>query len=150
MKNKEIMKLKNEIKDLEDLAKFKTGVIRELQDKLKAKEQECERLKADVERWKSNFNGKVTAIKELLQQLDQLKAKNEELKRRLEVKGNILKLTDEAKNEYSKENKKLKQTLAEIKEIIHFNKTNRLSGGACISIEQILQKINEYEGDNEI
>jgi hypothetical protein len=41
--------------------------------------------------------------------------------------------------------KKLKQTLIEIKEIIHFNKTNRLSGGACISIEQILQEISECE-----
>ena len=37
------------------------------------KEQECERLKEDIERWKSNFNGKVSAIEELLQQLDQLK-----------------------------------------------------------------------------
>ena len=37
------------------------------------------------------------------------------------------------------------KTLAEIKEIIHFNKTNRLSGGAFISIEQILQKISECE-----
>ena len=43
------------------------------------------------------------------------------------------------------EYQKLKQTLTEIKEIIHFNKNNRLSGGDCISIEQILQKINERE-----
>ena len=39
----------------------------------KTKEQECEELKEDRERWKSNFNGKVSAIEELLQQLDQLK-----------------------------------------------------------------------------
>ena len=45
------------------------------------KEQECEELKEDVERWKSNFNGKVSAIEELLHQLDQLKAENEELRR---------------------------------------------------------------------
>ncbi len=44
--------------------------------------------------------------------------------------------------------KKLVQTLTEIKEIIHFNKTNRLSGGADISIEQILQKISEVEDGN--
>ena len=49
--------------------------------KYKAKEQECEELKEDRERWKSNFNGKVSAIEELLHQLDQLKAENEELKR---------------------------------------------------------------------
>ena len=40
---------------------------------LKAKEQECKELKEDRERWKSNFNGKVSAIEELLQQLDQFK-----------------------------------------------------------------------------
>jgi hypothetical protein len=39
----------------------------------------------------------------------------------------------------------LRKVLKEIKEIIHFNKNNRLSGGACISIEQILQKISEVE-----
>ena len=37
------------------------------------KEQECEELKEDRERWKSNFNGKVSAIEELLQKLNQLK-----------------------------------------------------------------------------
>lgn len=41
-----------------------------------------------------------------------------------------------------------KQAIKDIKEIIHFNKTNRLSGGACISIEQILQKISECEEVN--
>lgn len=35
------------------------------------------------------------------------------------------------------------QVLVEIKEIIHFNKNNRLSCGVCLSIEQILQKISE-------
>ena len=45
------------------------------------KRQECEELKEDRERWKSNFNGKVSAIEELLHQLDQLKAENEELRR---------------------------------------------------------------------
>ena len=53
-----------------------------LYKQLKAKEQECEELKEDRERWKSNFNGKVSAIEELLHQLDQLKAENEELRRK--------------------------------------------------------------------
>ena len=52
-----------------------------LEKQLKRKEQECEELKEDRERWKSNFNGKVSAIEELLHQLDQLKAENEELRR---------------------------------------------------------------------
>ena len=38
----------------------------DLYKQLKAKEQECEELKEDRERWKSNFNGKVSAIEELL------------------------------------------------------------------------------------
>ena len=45
----------------------------------KRKEKECEELKEDRERWKSNFNGKVSAIEELLQQLDQLKRKEQAL-----------------------------------------------------------------------
>lgn len=58
----------------------KTNTIIALGEQLQAKEQECEDLKEDRERWKSNFNGKVSAIEELLQQLDQLKKSNEELK----------------------------------------------------------------------
>ena len=50
--------------------------IKELYKQLKRKEQECEELKEDIERWKSNFNGKVSAIEELLQQLDQFKVKD--------------------------------------------------------------------------
>ena len=64
---------------------------------LKHKEQECETLASQLdfevqkkecleqecERWKSNFNGKVSAIEELLQQLDKLKAENKELKKKL-------------------------------------------------------------------
>lgn len=38
-----------------------------------------------------------------------------------------------------------KQVVKGIKEIIKFNKTNRLSGGACISIEQILQICEEVK-----
>ena len=53
----------------------------DLYKQLKHKEQECEELKEDRERWKSNFNGKVSAIEELLHQLDLLKAENEELRR---------------------------------------------------------------------
>ena len=57
--------------------------IREQNDYIQAKEQECEDLKEDRERWKSNFNGKVSAIEELLQQIDQFKAENERLDKEL-------------------------------------------------------------------
>ena len=57
----------------------------DLYKQLKHKEQECEELKEDRERWKSNFNGKVSAIEELLQQLDQLKAENEKLDKEVKL-----------------------------------------------------------------
>ena len=75
--------------------------IKELLGKLALKEQECEELKEDRERWKSNFNGKVSAIEELLQQLDQLKAY---------IKEDLIPHA-----------KLYKQTLAEIKEICNNN-----------------------------
>lgn len=68
-------------------------------------------------------------LKRKEQECDQLKAENKILKEKITISSNSDKRT-----------LKIIQTLAEIKEIIHFNKTNRLSGGACISIEQILQK----------
>lgn len=42
---------------------------------------------------------------------------------------------------------KYEKALKKIKKIILFNKVNRLSGGAYITIEQILQKINEVIDD---
>ena len=58
---------------------IKNCPLKENYKQLKAKEQECEELKEDRERWKSNFNGKVSAIEELLQQLNQLKQKEQAL-----------------------------------------------------------------------
>ena len=60
-----------------------------LEKQLKRKEQECEELKEDVGRWKSNFNGKVSAIEELLQQLYQLKRTLIEIKEIVEQQCNI-------------------------------------------------------------
>ena len=91
----------------------------DLYKQLKRKEQECEELKEDRERWKSNFNGKVSAIEELLQQLDQLKAKNI----------------------------KISKTLTKIKEIAG-KQVKRAPDGETFArpeIKQILQKISEVE-----
>lgn len=66
----------------------------DLYKQLKRKEQECEELKEDRERWKSNFNGKVSAIEELLQQLDQFKAKEQEVKRYKQALDEIEKYLD--------------------------------------------------------
>ena len=86
---------------------------------LKRKEQECEELKEDRERWKSNFNGKVSAIEELLQQLDQLKAKNI----------------------------KIYKTLTEIKEIADKDFRHTAWEEYAKQLKQILQKISEVNND---
>lgn len=86
---------------------------------LKRKEQECEKLKEDKERWKSNFNGKVSAIEELLQQLDQLKAKNI----------------------------KIYKTLTEIKEIAEKDFSHTCWETYASQLKQILQKISECKGE---
>ena len=86
---------------------------------LKQKEQECEELKEDRERWKSNFNGKVSAIEELLQQLDQLKAKNI----------------------------KIYKTLTEIKEIADKDFRHTAWEEYAKQLKQILQKISEVNND---
>jgi hypothetical protein len=112
--------------------------IKELQAELKIKEQECEELKKQHQGDKGLITATGKMNYQLLQEYDQLKAENDELKEQLELNTANAVVIDMAQRLY-----KLKQTLTEIKEIIHFNKTNRLSGGACISIEQILQKISE-------
>ena len=101
---------------------IKDCFIKEILGKLTLKEQECEELKEDIERWKSNFNGKVSAIEELLQQLDQFKVKN--------IKNS--------------------KTLTEIKEIAE-KQVKRSPDGEKIErreIKQILQKISEVENEN--
>lgn len=90
----------------------------------KRKEQECEELKEDIERWKSNFNGKVSAIEELLQQLDQLQKSNEELQTKNEkLKKQVCGLWPELKSiidkTYSKYNINAKCYHEKIVEIIN-------------------------------
>lgn len=48
---------------------FKQNV--QIAKQLEEREQECDELKKDVERWKSNFNGKVSAIEELIKIIQQ-------------------------------------------------------------------------------
>ena len=90
------------------------------------KTQECEELKEDIERWKSNFNGKVSAIEELLQQLDQLKSANEQAEQKIE---------------------KIRQVCANTKDVGENIKdiyTAKLSG-LYLKSRQILQIIDEVE-----
>ena len=125
--------------------------IVDLNKSIQAKEQECESLSKGyaeltdiVAPYMDDFTGYneelggfdlILCVKELL---DQLKAENDELKKYIKHLHNLCGNETDRQYQY-------KQTLTEIKEIIHFNKTNRLLGGAYISIEQILQKISEVE-----
>lgn len=122
----------------------------DLYKQLQAKEQECEELKEDRERWKSNFNGKVSAIEELLKQLDQLKVefdKKELIFAGIETSNKLL----------IEKNNKLKQTLIEIKEIAENREIfceNCDSGVESFTCEdcgyvKILQKISEGEVKDE-
>lgn len=143
--------------------------IVELNKSIQAKEQEyeklrqyhnkcCEEFEKEKKEWLEKYNqvsrdfysGKYCNA-EKCQQLDQLKAENKDLQEQIRKHNDDMFKNPPEKRSYCKGctlpyvSKKLKQTLTEIKEIIHFNKTNRLSGGACISIEQILQKISEVQ-----
>lgn len=141
---------------------------------LKRKEKECEELKEDRERWKSNFNDKVSVIEGLLKQFDQLKAENETYKKMFEDKDVRLALiavrTGERHLWFNKA-KRLEQTLTEIKEVLQFYNNITLGtykGKGVFEFEvcnentgkliyyydtnpakQALQKIKECVGNNE-
>ena len=136
--------VKADTKEMED---YQNEIVRHLesieywQHQAETKEQECEELKKETERWKSNFNGKVSAIEELLQQLDQLKAENEELKKTVMQKcpqcGEIY---------LNPIGAKLYEALTEIKEIAERGfKHSQCNCGAKADLDLILQKISEVE-----
>ena len=85
----------------------------------------------------------------LQEQLDQLKAENEELKKEIAF-GNNGTLSDKIRaivfKDLNKENNKLKQTLTEIKEII--KQGVKIHDDIIVS-KQILQKISECEVEND-
>ena len=104
--------------------------IKKLLGKLALKEQECEKLyiqlKADEEYHKEEENN---------------------LRR-------IIKNKEERNIELYKENNKLKQTLAEIKEIANFDctcgHTQMCICNVCDKIDEIIQKISECEENNDM
>ena len=135
---------------------------KELYKLLKAKEQECEGLRYEI--------GSLENGRDILQeQLDQLKVENEELRKNLVDKHTSRCFRLLTHREFDKlimetvqlrqENKKLKQTLTEIKEIAEkccimqatldcenyddCTQCGRISDGE--GIQQILQKISEVE-----
>jgi hypothetical protein len=110
--------------------------IVELNKTIQAKEQECEKAKQNAQDTYDLWQALIESFNILQGEKIKLEQENEELK---ETNDGLLKV----QYKLADSNKKLRQALTEIKEIIHFNKTNRLSGGACISIEQILQICDE-------
>ena len=125
------------IDDLIKQLNEKTIVIMLLRERLDRKEQECERLTRDY--FKQN-----EWLKEQKKELDQFKEENDELKRTIMYK------CPQCGDEYLspigaslyEENNKLKQTLAEIKEIAKWHTTSADSEDIQEDMKQILQKIS--------
>ena len=129
---------------------------------LKEKEKECEELEKLYKELQDDMLAcnKCRATIKLQQQLDQLKADNDELQ---EEKQGLIKDWEEKKNlayEIACENEKLKQTLTEIKEIVrqeivcddcNFQGTDKCDSRLCTSFylddfcKSLLQKISECE-----
>ena len=117
--------------DIDGLIDFiKDKAITELKEKIKELEDKLTDSYKEVDRWLTEYIIVHDNFKKLVE-------KNEELKEKI----NSLVCSENCYKH--KQASKYKQALTEIKEIIEFNKTNRLSGGACISIEQVLRKISE-------
>ena len=116
---------------------------KKLKDKLYAKEQECEKLKEEVSLLKES-NSKLQQMEDgksiekfYLQQLDQLKSENEELKKYIKHLHNLC--GNETDKQYE-----LKQTLTEIKEVCNSVWGNGLDEEVD-KFDLILQKIREVE-----
>ena len=112
--------------------------ILRLEEELKAKEQECERLNEELYYW---VNGEYCDNKcNVVKELDQLKAENDNIKETFDGLFKVqYKLADN--------NKKLRQCLTEIKEIAE---KQCVCGVNCQDMKIILQKISKCEGNDEI
>jgi hypothetical protein len=111
------------------------SLVKELEEK----EQECEELKEKVKKY-GEINEQET------KDYAELKAENEELKERFSYFHHPDVEFEQERNAFIneiKKNNKLKQTLAEIKEII----TTALEQNTLINLDKILQKINEVEDE---
>lgn len=114
------------ISELEDKIKYMEGYIETVETARNELEQECEQLKKNVEHWKMEHKEvKAKAEwtydlvkKRLGQQLDQLKAENEELKETLQLEEDWHKMSDKITHINHEYTRKLKQALDEIYRII--------------------------------
>ena len=174
--NDELKKIINEAKNSKlDLKSFLVGEaiqneyeqqLDQLKEQLNAKEQECEKLKEDLIEAKAHrdyLNNLALSVSLNLvsEQLDQLKAENEDLQEQIRKHNDDMFKNPPEKRFYCKGctlpyiSKKLKQTLTEIKEIC--NNNDELKGdfnlvdcdkyklGKHNLANRILQKISEVE-----
>lgn len=118
------------------------------------KEQECEELTSKCSQLEEeNFELKeeVSIDRALFEEIDQLKAENEELKQFLSKEPLAIQALQSAYSDYKKRSEvffemigEYKQTLAEIKEIAELKQKQSVFVGEAV-FEQILNKINEVE-----
>ena len=157
--NKRLLEIIN-AKPLETVDIDSAFEIEKLKEQLKRKEQECEELKKIINEAKnSNLDLKSFLVGEAVQneyeqQLDQLKAENEELKEEIKHYKQIAQYHGNLSVKYTNKSAKLKQTLAEIKVIC--NNNDELQGdfnvvdcdkyklGKHNLANKVLQKIKEY------
>lgn len=123
--------------------------IKEIEEKLLRKEQECEELKSYLTELSKIIDCKNGTILTLKERLDQLKKTNEELRKC--YKNNSALLDFEETNTTKLVNKvmKLEQTLTEIKEIADKDFRHTAWEEYAKQLKQILQKISEVENENQ-
>ena len=113
--------------DKQIIARLKTDLDFErtkrksLQADIKAKERECEKIKnwvkgmmfyTDCSNWFERFTTAFEDWKnDLTSQLDQLKAENEELKKKIKYMEEYIKTVENSRNEFEKESKFLKEEI---------------------------------------
>ena len=167
MTDKQIIidKLKNDVACKENIINHLAEHNIKLQNQLKRKEQECERLKEEVSLLKES-NSKLQQIEDVsslekcyLQQIDQLKAENEKYSLFIEKLCDYIGLESDSEeqamrtlSDFARQMNKVrwvidryKQTLAEIKEIAEKAYDEFGNDVYGINPKQILQKISECE-----
>ena len=143
-------KLKNDVACKENIINHLAEHNIKLQDQLQRKAQSEAILVGQIQIICDFINNRPETFKGIYGGVDKIITEYASCKEQeCETLASQLDFEVQKKECLEQECEELKTALTEIKEIIHFNKNNRLSGGAYISIEQILQKISECEVENE-
>lgn len=143
------------ISELENRIKYMEGYIETVETARNELEQECEELKKSVEHWKvEHKEAKAKAEwtydlvkKRLGQQLDQLKAENEELKEKLDFRTKKLNEDLSCSNECLRKRmiqcRNYRKALEEIEELANEHKNTPQYRGICQSILEIINNAKD-------